>query len=150
MRSKSGDLPGLSLNGLALSSDGSTVVLSSGLDVRLLDHTGTAIHHVTLSMASVALAISGDGRRVAYGTSNELHVLQEQGGTWLETFSVLGNATELPARAGLSLDGEVLGVAWWESAGGVGLRLEIWDTGSKACLNHHDLPGVRWWLAEHG
>jgi len=116
-----------SLRALAASADGERVLLVTGSDLRVISATGALLHHVPLSAATDAAALSGDGRVLAYGVTGGLRIEREQDGQWSTWQTLAAASGELAARAALSADGATAALGWWHATSGNALRFEDWD-----------------------
>lgn len=130
---------GGALSELALSSDGSTVVLAAGLDLWILDASGASAHHATLPASTTALAIDGTGELVAHGGAT-VQVLERSGGSYASAFVLSGASGEIAARVALARNGSSLAVGWWNAVAGSGVRFEAWDVASRTRLFEHAQP----------
>jgi hypothetical protein len=121
-------VPGAALNQIEISEDGSVVAVSAGIDLYIFDATGQVLHHEVLNAATRALSLSGDGGTLAVGGISQLAIFTpDSGGVWSNTFNALAPNDEVVTAVDLSRDGGVLGLAWWNFANGVDVRLDIWN-----------------------
>lgn len=123
------DLPAFSLNGLAVSGDGTRIAVSAGLSMYVLDATGTPLFTHSLSAATQAVDLSLNGSVLAFGELGAMSIYQEQAGGGYSLYQrPLGSSEELPSVLELSDDGSFVAVAWWNYVNGAGVRFEIYDT----------------------
>jgi hypothetical protein len=133
---------GLALRGLVVSDDGRRIALLVGLEALLVDENLALLHTESLSAAGAALAISGDGRRVAIGDPGALYLIEDRGGVWTPLSPIVGAPGELLVAAALSRAGGVMALSWWNSIDGVSVRCEILDLDAGASLGVWSQSGV--------
>lgn len=105
--------PGNHLRGFDLSADGSTVVLSAGTTLHVLDTATLEITFSTDTGADFASqAVSGDGSVLAYGGFNSARVLERSGGTYALTHELTPAGSLHCGRLDLSDDGSTLALGW--------------------------------------
>ncbi len=119
------DLPGLALSSLKVSSDGSIIVLAAGLDLYILNGNGQILHQQALNAAPSAIAVAGDGNRVAVGSVGQLVVLQQGSSGWGLVITLTRSQTDVVTALDLSADGEIMAVAWWRHTTGTWARYEL-------------------------
>lgn len=119
------DLPGLALSGLDVSSDGSLIAVAAGLDFYLLDGSGQILHSQALNAASSALAVSGNGSRVAVGSVGQLVVLESSSAGWGVVVTLTRPLSDVVTAVDLSRDGAVMAAAWWRHTTGTWARMEM-------------------------
>jgi hypothetical protein len=115
------------LSQIAISSDGSTTIVSCGLDVWVFDASGAVVHHVALTSSTPAIAISKTGDTFTVGGIGGLRVFARQTAGYALVREIGGQQGELSARCALSADGRTLAIGWWRYTNGVDLRCEVWD-----------------------
>ncbi len=115
------------LSQVALSADGSTLAVSAGLSVWVLDGAGAVLHHEPLASTTPAIALSASGDTLAIGGIGGLRVLRRGLAGYALVRTVGAANDELAARCALSDDGRVLGIGWWRYTSGVGVRFEVVD-----------------------
>lgn len=119
---------GWSVQGLDCSDDGETVVLTSGLELHVLEPGGKTPLHVVLDGATPAVSISGDGATIAAGQIGAVRSWTETAsGQWTENASIQAQSSEVAARLDLSRDASRLAIGWWDYVGQNTLRLEVYD-----------------------
>ncbi len=134
----------LAANGLqeiAVASDGSRAVLTTGLDLWVLDAQGAIVHHASLAATTTALAIAGDGLTIAHGAPGFLRVLRDGPGGFVLAHAINANAGEMAVRAALDADGATLAVGWWSANSGTAWRFEVRDTLLDARLEQRAFVG---------
>lgn len=140
------DMPAFSLNGLAVSGDGTRIAVASGLTLYVLDALATPIHSEPLTTATQALALSFDGTTLAFGEIGAVNIFRERSSGGYTTFQRYPAATsELPSRLDLSDDGSLMAIAWWNYTSGTDARFEIYDSVFQFPLASHTqfaLPGA--------
>ena len=119
--------PASTLRALAVSSDGARIAIAGGDVLLLADGSGTQLHERALGSSTAALALSGDGRWVAYGDLGALHLLEEAAGEFVGRPSIAARSGELAVGAAMSEDGTALAVSWWNFVNGVDVRVELLD-----------------------
>lgn len=119
------DFPGLALSSLQVSKDGSIIVLAAGLDFYILNGSGQVLHQQALNSAPSATAVSGDGSRVAVGSTGQLVVLTAGSNGWGALITLTRSQTDVVTALDLSQDGETLAVAWWRYTTGTWARYEL-------------------------
>jgi hypothetical protein len=96
-----------------------------------------------LASAAHALAFSHDGATVAVGCAGRLELLRE---TALGTYALHATydmpLNELAAVTALSREGDTLAVAWWDSATGTSVRMDLWQVGTQTLVATWSLPGT--------
>jgi hypothetical protein len=145
------DLNGLALNSVDVSDDGQRIAVSAGLDLYVLNHLGTILHHESLTYSSRAISLSSDGSRLAVGALGLLRVLEEAPGSWTPVFTVNRAADEVASCVDLDVDGTTLAAGWWNHVIGSSARLEMWDVDATSLHNDWVLgtsPGARQNLPE--
>ncbi len=115
------------LSQIAVSADGSTTLVSCGLDVWVFDASGAVVHHVALTSSTPAIAISNSGDTFTVGGIGGLRVFARQTAGYALVREIGGQQGELSARCALSGDGRTLAIGWWRYTNGVDLRCEVWD-----------------------
>ena len=126
------------LRALAVSADAKRVALSAGMQLFVLDATGTLLHAESLSAATPALDLSADGATLLVGGVSELRVLREVPGSgYAEQHSFSAAPWELAARCALAADGSTLGVAWWNYTTGRTVRFELWS--ADGAVRYHSI-----------
>jgi hypothetical protein len=134
--------PGLNLEALAISADGSRAAVSTGLTLLVLDSTGGVLHAEPLNSAVRCLALNESGSTVAVGGTGQVALLEDQAGGWVNRLNVTRSPVQIATALDLDHAGDILGVGWWESSAGRDVELEVWDTRTGRPLNSLDLPGV--------
>jgi hypothetical protein len=129
-------------NAMAGSADGSTLAFVDGAAVVVADMQGALAPAAWLTQGSSLLALDADGDTLVHGDGSFLRVLRRQGAAWTTTQSLSGLALEVPARAALSADGQILALAWWTATSAGGVRLEVWSLASGQRLLHHQQAAV--------
>ncbi len=118
---------GTGLTALSISESTERIALIAGLDLWIVDRLGNVWHHEELLSSTAALALSEDGRVLAFGDFATVHVLAESAGMYVADEDVLGAASELPTDLSLDKTGARLAVGWWNFATGADVRLEVWE-----------------------
>jgi hypothetical protein len=119
-----------SLRELCASSDAARVAWIAGTRVSLHDAAGGLAFFQDLGLATNALALSGDGKVLAFGFGPRVRVVTEQAGAFSNAFDVWGASGELPVRAALSDDGATLAIGWWNQVNGAAIRLAVLRAGN--------------------
>lgn len=130
------------LQELVVAADGSRAAISAGLRLVVLDALGATVHQANLLATTTALAISGDGRAVAHGTTGALRVLRDGAQGFALATTTAAGAGELAVRAALDGDGGTLAIGWWNSATGVAWRFEVRDVEHDVRLEERRFVGV--------
>ena len=135
------DMPGFSLNALAVSGDGTRIAVVAGLKLYVLDALATPIHTETLGMSTQALALSNDGATLVFGETGAINIYQEQlTGAYSLFQSYPGSSSELPSRIAASDDGSLIAIAWWNFVNGKAARFEIYDSVFQFPLASYSQP----------
>ncbi|MEM9801531.1 MAG: hypothetical protein AAGA20_14490 [Planctomycetota bacterium] len=122
------DLPAIGLSALAVSADGSRIVVVAGLTLYSLDANAGLVGSTPLGVATHALAISADGGTIAHGTFGAVEVLADFPGLGLVPVGTIpGSSDEIPSRIALSSDGTIAAIGWWRYTTGIAARLELYD-----------------------
>jgi hypothetical protein len=104
------------------------VAFVAGAQAHVVARGGGLEHLELLSAPTHALAISGDGSRLALGDGARVRVLARGAGAWsaLREFDAATN--EVATRVALSDDGATLAIGWWDAADVRRVRFELWRT----------------------
>jgi hypothetical protein len=87
------------------------------------------LEHVEgLGGATNALALSGDGARLAVGSGSVVRVLVRGAGGWGPLREFVGLGGEVATRVALSDDGRTLAIGWWDSVVTQRVRFQVWRT----------------------
>lgn len=128
------ELPGASLRGFAASAGGERLLLASEKQLWMLDADLAILGARALAEAPSALALSGDGRRVALGGSGGTLLLDGASAQLATLASVPNPAAYLPTALDLDAAGQSLAVGLWQQVHGRGVRLERWSFGAAGQL----------------
>ncbi len=135
------DMPGYSLNALAVSGDGTRIAVVAGLTLYVLDALATPIHTEALTASTQALALSDDGATLAFGEIGSINIFQEQpAGGYSLYQNYAASASELPSRLDVSDDGSLIAIAWWNYVSGKDARFEIYDSVFQFPLASYSQP----------
>ena len=126
--------PAPTLNGLAISDDGTRLAVTAGLELRIFNATGGLLFTQTLQAATRALALSGDGSTALVGGIGGLQVFAEGPGGYAREQVIVGSSDEVVAEIDINPDGTSYAVAWWVFTSGASLRFELRDRGSHETL----------------
>lgn len=129
-----GILPGLALNSVRVSADGSHIAIAAGLDFYVLDAQVQVLHHETITSTFSDLALSADGAVVAASgmAGTRLFQVQPTGYAqyrWIPAHPQSSTAQQtISVEVDLSDDGSTLAVAQWSFVGMKETAFELWDT----------------------
>jgi hypothetical protein len=129
------------LRELSASTDVQRAALVAGSHVWLLDASGATLYEQDLGAATNALALSGDGRTLAFGLGAHVRTLRENAGTWTFAQDFVAPLNELPIRLALSDDGATLAIAWWNQISGTAARFQVRRNGALAFEHFESTPG---------
>jgi hypothetical protein len=115
------------LRRLAASADLTRVALVAGAELRVYDDGGALLHAELGAAATSALAISGDGRTVAYGSADRVRLLRDAGGVWQAAGELAATAPEVATRVALDDAGATLAIGWWNATTTRAVRLQLWE-----------------------
>ncbi len=130
----SGVLPGLALNSVCVSADGSRIAIAAGLDLYVLNAQAQVLHHEVLTATYSDLALSADGAVLATAGMAGTRMLDgdSQGYTqhqWIPAHPQNSTAQQtISVEVDLSDDGATLAVAQWSFVGMKETAFELWDT----------------------
>lgn len=129
------------LQDLALSADGSTLAMTQGGTLVVLDLFTGIQWQESIPLTAQAVALSADGSRVALGGPNA-RMYQRTGSAYSLAWFRAQGAQELCTRLALSADGERVALGWWHSVQ-TGVRLEFIELTSQSVLwsRHQPHPG---------
>lgn len=121
-----------SLRQVSAARDLSRVALSVGAQVRVVARSGALELNHALATPTNALALSGDGERLAFGDGGALRVFARAASGWsaLREFSAGGNF--VATRVALSDDGATLAIGWWDAQQTQRVRFELWRLADAA------------------
>jgi len=121
-----------SLRQVGVARDLSRVALSVGAQVRVVARSGALELNHVLAAPTNALALSGDGARLAFGDGSALRVFVRAASGWsaLREFSAGGSF--VPTRVALSNDGATLAIGWWDAQQTQRVRFELWSVADAA------------------
>lgn len=135
---------GVHLKGFELAQDGRTLYLSSNGSIRVWNvDTHQVIQQIILPGMFDGHAMSGDGRVIAWGEFNKVHVLERNAsGTYTQT-----HVRELPGsilcdRLGLSANGATLAIGWHYYDQNLRVRIEALDVASKQITMSEEAQGT--------
>lgn len=138
--------PAGQLEGIALSADGSTLVLASTVRIAVIDlatESTTFTHYLYGQPYFGSLEVSENGDVVAYGTMDEILVLERTGGTYGSKTLDLASSSYC-RRLALSKDGQTLvgGVRHLGAASPIDVRVFDVPTGAMTLSFHSPVPGA--------
>jgi hypothetical protein len=118
------ELSGAALRGLAASQAGDRLLLASDTQLWLFDGDLNLLASRALAQAPSALALSGDGRRIAVGGPAGVSLLDGTAADLALLWNQPNPAAHLPTALALDGDGSDLAAGYWQQVHGRGVRLE--------------------------
>lgn len=140
-------IPGVvAYSGMALSDDGSTLVLSSNLYLTAVDvATGAVLRQEAMFGATNwdAVAVDATGARYAFGTTGEIRVYDRQSdGGYARTLTLVLPAGEYARRVAISADGRVVAAALGVFGDSLTTHLRVFDLDAGVEVNHWTATGA--------
>lgn len=118
------------------------VAFVAGAQALVLARGGGLEHVEDLAAPTHALALSGDGARLAVGDGARVRVLARGAGGWSALREFDGAANEVATRLALSDDGLTLAIGWWDAHDVRRVRFELWRTDELGPRYSRQLTGA--------
>ncbi len=108
------------------------VAFVAGAQAHVVARSGGLEHVELLAAPTNALALAGNGSRLAVGDGARVRVLTRSSSGWSTLREFAGATNEVATRVALSDDGATLAIGWWDSFDVARVRFELWRTDEVA------------------
>ncbi len=113
-----------------------------GAQAHVVARDGGLEHIEALSAPTHALAIAGDGARIALGDGASVRLVARGARGWVALREFPAAANEVATRVALSDDGATLAIGWWDAVDPRRVRFELWGTDESVPRYSRQLIGA--------